>query len=55
MCNINTSDSFMINVNVKYPVPCGKDNNPDEKPFEGVLGRIKLWDLMISDFDVLKF
>lgn len=36
------SDSFVINVNVKYPASCDKDNKQDEKLFEGILGTIRL-------------
>lgn len=35
------SDSFVINVNAKYPAPCDKDNKQDEKPFEGIFGTIR--------------
>lgn len=34
------SDSFVIDVNAKYPASCDKNNKQYEKSFEGIFGTI---------------
>ena len=35
-----SSDSFVIDVNAKYPASCDKNNKQYEKSFEGIFGTI---------------
>lgn len=42
-----SSDSFVIDVNAKYPVSCDKNNKQYEKSFEGIFETISRWDLTL--------